>query len=49
MERQPIEFENIKAELVKYEVADDLPTTQEMSRVDALIWNIHYTDIVSMR
>ena len=48
IERRPTESENIKADCMKYELADNLPTTIEISRVDILIGNDYYTDIVSM-
>ena len=34
---------------MKYELTDNLPTTIEMSRADALIGNDYYTYIVSMQ
>ena len=49
IERWRFEFENIKPEIMKYELADNLPTTTEMSKVDILIGNDYYNDIVSMK
>ena len=49
IERWPIEFENIKVEIMKYELTDNLPTTTEMSRVGILIGNDYYIDTVSMK
>ena len=49
IKRRPIESENIKAELTKNDFADNLPKTIEKLRVDVLIGNDYYTDIVYMR
>ena len=49
IKRRPIESENIKAELMKNVLADNLLTTIEMLRVDVLIRNHYYTDVVSMK
>ena len=49
IKRRPTESENIKAELTKNDFADNLPKTIEKLRVDVLIGNDYYTDIVYMR
>lgn len=38
-ERQPVESGNMKAERMRYELADNLPTTIKMSRLSVLIEN----------
>lgn len=45
IERQSIEFKNIKAEFMNYDFADNLQTAAEITRIDMLIQNNYYTDI----
>ena len=49
IERQLIEYENIKAELIKYELTDNLKTAKEMSIIDVLIESDCCSNIVSMK
>ena len=49
IQRRPIKSEITKTELMKYELTDNLPTTIEISRVDVLIRNYYYTEIVSIK
>ena len=49
IKRRPIKPKNIKVELMKYELADNLLTTIETKPIDVLIRNDYYTDIASMK
>ena len=49
IKRHPIKSKNIKVELIKYELADNLLTTIEIKPIDVLIRNDYYTDIASMK
>ena len=49
IKRRPIKPKNIKVELMKYELADNLLTTIEIKPIDVLIRNDYYTDIASMK
>ena len=46
---RPIKPKNIKVELMKYELADNLLKTIGIKPIDALIRNDYYTDIASMK
>ena len=49
IKRRPVKPKNIKVQLMKYELADNLLTTIEIKPIDVLIRNDYYIDIVSMK
>ena len=49
IKRRPIKPKNIKVELMKYELADNLLTTIEIKPIDVLIQNDCYTDFASTK
>ena len=49
IERHPILDETIKKKLISFELADEIPKSIQMSKIELLIGNDYYTDIVSMK
>ena len=48
-EQKPIEVKSLRKKIKGYDLADSLPTKAERCRIDLLVGNDYYADIVSMK